>query len=247
MAFKTPKNPKNMSDEKIAARVQKMLLMRAKYLNDINNFHVRLMEGNSKTGEDCYTVSLIPIADCKNCSQCRKKCYDILNVCFIPAVQEVRAQMSAIHKADIDRFWNEVALQVRANNVKELRGNVGGDYDYEDFIRIRDTFKELPECDFLFFTKSYDDLNQYISENIDTYPDNFGFPKNVHPIWSVWPDMEGDNIYGVPESHILWPDGSTTAPEYGAYYCGGNCSDCHKWKEGCWNLKKDESVIFGSH
>ena len=49
---------------------------------------------------------MIPIADCKNCSGCKKECYDILNVCFQPAVQNDRARNSAVHKADIKRFWN---------------------------------------------------------------------------------------------------------------------------------------------
>ena len=78
--------------------------------------------------------------------------------------------------------------------------------------------------------------------------------KNVHPIMSPWLGMEFDNPYNLPCAHVLWEDGRTTAPDFKAKYCGGNCSECFyhfklkdKDKSGCWGLKKGEHVIFLAH
>ena len=91
----------------------------------------------------------------------------------------------------------------------------------------------------LFFTKAYEDLNVFL--------DNNEFPSNVKKIMSVWKDTPIENKHNVPVSHVLWEDGSTTAPEYGAVFCGGNCSECAFNGDGCWNLKDGESVVFRVH
>lgn len=234
-----------IKDEAVAKRVRKMLEIREEILKDVANYHVLLQKGNDKTGKACWTVSLIPIADCPNCSGCKNNCYDIRNDCIYPDVLFSRARNSAIHKADIERFWTEIKNEVARNDVKELRINVGGDLRYEDFVLIA---RELAgECEVLFFTKTYDDLNKFIKENIAKFPTNYGFPPNIHPIMSRWIGMECPNPYGVPESHVLWPDGATTAPEYGAYFCKGNCSACFMGHEGCPSLKQGESVVFEAH
>ena len=129
----TAKKIKNMSMEFIIGRVKKMFDLRTEYMKDIDNVHVKLQQGNSKTGRSVYTVSLIPIVDCgKNCKECKKECYDIINVCFQPAVQNDRARNSAVHKMDIKRFWDEVSYGIKYNCVETLRINVGGDVCAED-------------------------------------------------------------------------------------------------------------------
>ena len=94
---------KNMSFEAIMRRVKKMVEIREQYLKDIDNVHIKLQKGNTKTGQNCWTVSLIPIADCPNCTKCKYICYDVCNVCCQPAVQNDRARNSALHKADLGR------------------------------------------------------------------------------------------------------------------------------------------------
>lgn len=157
----------------------------------------------------------------------------------MPAVQNDRARNSAVHKADPERFWNEVDAQVKANYVTELRINVGGDLDDNDFAYVAELGRKNPKTMILFFTKNY--------QGINTFLDNNQFPENVKPIMSAWKDTEMDNPHNLPQSHVLWEDGSTTAPEYGAVYCGGNCSECAFKGEGCWNLKHGEHVIFKAH
>lgn len=230
---------KNMSFEAIMRRVKKMIEIRERYLKDIDNVHIKLQKGNIKTGQNCWTVSLIPIADCPNCTKCKYACYDICNVCFQPAVQNDRAKNSALHKADPKRFWEEVDMQVKANFVTELRINVGGDLSDDDFAYVAELGRKNPRTMILFFTKNYKGINKYLTNN--------EFPENVKTLMSAWEGMEIENPHHLPCSHVLWEDGTTTAPQYGAVYCGGNCSECAFRGEGCWTLKNGEHVIFNAH
>ena len=66
--------------------------------------------------------------------------------------------------------------------------------------------------------------------------------------------MEFNNPYNLPCAHVLWADGKTTAPDFKAKFCGGNCSECfhhykmgNKEKSGCWRLGNGEHVIFLAH
>lgn len=228
-----------ISEANLNHRVMKMLAIRDSYMKDIENCHIKVQKGNTKTGKDCWTISLIPIADCHNCEQCRQDCYDLRNVCFQPAVQNDRAKNSALHKADRSRYWNEILTQIRTHNILFLRLNVGGDLDKEDFSYIEAIADVCKDTSILFFTKNYKGINEFLSKHT--------FPKNVHPIMSAWNGMQMDNPHNLPCSHVLWEDGTTTAPDYGAYYCGGNCSDCAHNGEGCWTLKHGEHVIFKAH
>ena len=235
-----PKKIKKLSLDAIMNRVNNMLKLREAYINDINNTHIHLQKGNTKTGESCWTISLIPIVDCYNCKECMKECYDVINDCWQPCVQNDRARNSALHKVDPTRYWNEISTEIKKHFVSQLRINVGGDLNKNDFIHIKRIAEDNIQCDFLFFTKSYSALNEFLTEN--------EFSANVHPIISAWKNTELSNPFNLPVSHVLYADGSTTAPEYGSIYCNGNCSACHFNKgTGCWDLKKGESVIFPAH
>lgn len=234
------KEIKKIGKEAIMGRVKKMVDIREEFMTHIDDIHVKLQPGNSKTGRNVYTVSLIPIADCgHNCKECSKECYDIINVCFQPKVQNDRARNSAIHKMDIERFWNEVSYGIKFNSATMLRLNVGGDICNEDLPLINKVAKENPKCDILFFTKSYEEVNEFLNEN--------KFEDNVHCIMSAWKNTPMDNPHNLPVSHVLYVNGETTAPEYGSYFCNGNCAACHYNEEGCWTLKKGENVIFPAH
>ena len=238
--YKKPRRISNMCKDGMESRLTKMVQLRAKFENDINNAHVKLQKGNSKTGVSCWTVSLIPVVDCINCKECKGLCYDLRNDCWLPGVQKDRARNSAIRRKDIGRFWNEINQQIKDNFVEQLRLNVGGDLTYDDFIYVNQLGESNPRTDILFFTKSYEAINDYIEKH-------GMFTKNVHPIMSAWENVEMKNPYNLPESHLLYSDGRTTAPEFGAYFCGGNCTECHFNNEGCWTLKEGEHVIFPAH
>lgn len=240
MMANAEKKIRNMSMDNIIKRVHNMVSLREEYIKDIDNIHVKLQPGNSKTGRQVYTVSLIPIADCgPNCKECKKQCYDIINVCFQPKVQNDRARNSAVHKVDPERFWNEVSYGIKYNCVQTLRINIGGDINATDLPLINKIAKENPKCEFLFFTKSYEEVNEYLDTNI--------FEPNVHCIMSAWENTEMKNPHNLPVSHVLYADGRTTAPEYGAILCQGNCAKCKYNDEGCWSLKNGQHVVFPAH
>jgi len=207
--------------------------------SNVDNLHVKLQKGNRKTGPNCWTISLMPVIDCANCSHCMHECYDLKSDMIFTQVIEDRARNSVIHKADRARYWKEIDEQVKANFVTELRINVGGDLDYEDFEYVARIGKDNPRTMILFFTKNYAGINAFLNRK--------EFPNNVRPIMSTWNGLKMDNPHHLPQSHVLYSDGKTTAPDYGAYYCSGNCSECAFKGEGCWTLKQNEHVIFKAH
>ena len=230
---------KRIGRDAVFNRVAKLREIRNRMMEQADELHVKLQRGNRKTGQNCYTVSLLPVIDCPNCKECMWNCYDLKSDMIYKAVIEDRCRNSAIHKADPQRFWEEVNIQVKANFIRELRLNVGGDLNDDDFAYVAELGRDNPEVMILFFTKNYNGINKFLETN--------AFPENVHPIMSAWIGTEMDNPNNLPCSHVLYEDGTTTAPEFGAVYCGGNCSECAFKGEGCWSLKKNEHVIFRVH
>jgi len=55
-----------------------------------------------------------------------------------------------------------------------------------------------------------------------------------------------ENPYCLPEAHVQYKDGSTTAPD-NAVSCGGNCSECAQKSGGCWTLGSGEAIVFQEH
>ena len=110
-----------ISNEARNGRVQKMLALRDEWIKKIENgedVRIKLQPGNEKTGVNCWTVSLIPIADCYNCSVCMNDCYDINNVCYQPCVQNDRARNSALHKVNIAEYWRQVEENIKKNFIQ---------------------------------------------------------------------------------------------------------------------------------
>lgn len=226
-------------EEGFNKRLGRLTAARKEADTKVEKMHVRIQKGNSKTGANCYTVSLLPVIDCKNCGKCKNNCYDLKNDMMYPRVITDRARNSAIHSADPVRYWHEIDMQIKLNYVQELRLNVGGDLTDNDFAYVARLGKDNPRTQIMFFTKNYKGINKFL--------DNDSFPENVHPIMSAWQGMKMDNPHNLPCSHVLYEDGKTTAPLYGAYFCQGNCSKCAFNGEGCWNLKNGEHVIFKAH
>ena len=248
------------SRKAINNRMNQMRLKRDAIIADgVEKYHVRLMSGNSKTGINCRTCSLIPGVDCSNCvgkdgiGCLYGGCYDIQNVCWLPDVQETRAINSAIHKEDPERYWAEMAMQVRAQFVTELRINVGGDLTNKDFFYIENMGKANRSCHHLFFTKNDHGIAKFIEACGGI--ENTRYFKNVHPVLSAWKGMDLYNPYNLPVAHVKFPDGTCTAEDWElVYVCGGNCSECfyhyaneNKKASGCWGLKCGEAVLFDAH
>jgi len=238
--LKKPKRLNQYTKEGFARRTSRLIEAKEEALRHADRLHVKLQRGNTKTGNECWTVSLLPIIDCVN-SPCKMECYDLWHCCVMKSVVLDRARNSAIHEADIKRFWNEVDQQVKANYIRALRINVGGDLKYDDFKYVDSLATNNPNVEILFFTKNYAGINEYLEQH--------RFPQNLHAIMSAWKDFAMDNPHNLPVAHVLYADGSTTAPEYGAVYCNGNCTAClfDENEQGCWELSNGDNVIFPAH
>lgn len=125
-----------------------------------------------------------------------------------------------------------------------FRFHVSGDIPDDDYLKhmveiaLRNT-----HCEILCFTKKFCIVNRYL-ESCDESETNL--PSNLHLIFSAWKGLAMDNPYRLPEAHVRYKDGYTTARQ-DAKECPGNCTTCALTEGGCWILKSGEQVVFNEH
>lgn len=231
-------NYKEFGTEAVAKRVKQMLDFR--YEVDVDSAHVKLSYGNRKTGALVPSVSLIPVADCGNCSVCARGCYDVRNVCFQKTVQKSRANNSAILYEDKSKYFAEIEKAVKY--LRFFRWHVGGDIkDFDYLSHMVGIAVRVPTCEFLAFTKMYDVVNEWM--------DRAGkLPTNLHIIFSDWRGAEFENPHNLPVSSPLWADGTKglhcTDKQF---ICPGLCEECAEAWTGCWAAKNGETILFEAH
>lgn len=225
-------------EETISQRIRNMLEMRDEV--DVESEHIRLSYGNRKTTAMVPSVSLIPVADCGNCKLCYRGCYDVRNVCCYKQSRKQRAVNSAIFKSDRERYFQEIELHAHFH--RYFRFHIGGDIkDYDYLVRMVRVAADVPDCQFLCFTKMFDIVNEYL--------DKFeSFPDNLHIIFSDWRGMEMENRHNLPVSSPKWKD-STTGPNVSekSFLCPGNYAECATVGKGCWIAKKGDTILFEAH
>jgi hypothetical protein len=121
-----------------------------------------------------------------------------------------------------------------------FRFHVSGDIvDEQYMIHMADIAERQKHCEILCFTKKYEIVNAYI--------ETAGrLPPNLHIILSAWVGLEMVNPFLLPEAHVRYRGGSTTARD-DALVCGGNCTECAVTDNGCWSLGNSEQVVFCEH
>lgn len=127
-----------------------------------------------------------------------------------------------------------------------FRFHVSGDIPNSDyFSKMVEIARRNQHCEILCFTKKFEIVNDYIraTPTQEAFDD---FPNNLHIIYSAWVGLEMVNPYMLPEAHVRYRDGSTTARE-DAKQCNGNCTECAMTDGGCWSLKIGEQVVFDEH
>lgn len=139
-----------------------------------------------------------------------------------------------------DVYWREVEAAIMMSAF--FRFHVSGDIpDGAYFQKMIDVASRNSHCQIMCFTKKYEIVNAYLETN------GIGaIPQNLHIIFSAWVNLELVNPFSLPEAHVLYRDGTTTASE-GALRCGGNCTVCAQTGEGCWVLENGEQVVFNEH
>lgn len=232
------KNIQPIKVDAMKTRLAKMINARANYAASVSEHHVFISSGNRKTGFAVPSVSLIPVADCGNCSACSRLCYDLRNDCIYNGVIDSRAKNSAIAHEDMDRYFVEICGACRA--FRFFRWHIGGDILNMPYLRgMVGVAVENPHCNFLAFTKRYDLVNEFVAAG-------GVIPENMQIIFSAWPGAEMVNPYNFPVSSPLFVDGSHAAgPD--AIDCPGDCSNCAVMGSGCWTLKRGQGVKFAAH
>lgn len=198
---------------------------------------VSISRGNSKMGS-IPSVSLPAGLTCRGDCECTKKCY-------ARKIERLRASVRNAYRNNYDLltespdiYWREVTASVMMS--RYFRFHVSGDIVDDDYLaHIVDIAKQNPHCEILCFTKKYSIVNRYL----DKYQI---LPTNLHIIMSAWKGLTMDNPYKLPEAHVRYRDGSTTASNK-AIECGGNCTECAVTDGGCWTLKTGEQVVFNEH
>ena len=200
--------------------------------------HVCISKSNIKLGM-IPSVSLPTIVTCSPlaCKFCGKKCYARKMCKLRPSVNESYENNLDILLNDKDKFWREVSGSMALTTY--FRFFVSGDIYDKDFLEnMVLCAKKNKHCNILCFTKKYSLVNEYLEHH--------RLPKNLHLIFSVWKGLECFNTNNLPEAHVFYKDGTTTAKD-GAKYCSGNCTECAVENKNCWTLKKGEQILFREH
>ena len=191
--------------------------------------NVKLSGGNQKVGK-CPNVSLIPIKDCGNCSECRDTCYAMKAWRQYPDTRKAWSHNSKLFRSDPFAAIQTVVNQLRKKRkLPFVRIHVAGDFLNQDHVEAWALCAtEFPGTKFLAFTKMHE-LNYDV------------MPSNVSIVFSQWPGMP-DNA---PKGPRAWcQDGTETRIPDSAIHCPGSCEDCGM----CWELPKlGRDVYFDIH
>lgn len=197
---------------------------------------VKISKGNSKLGA-IPSVSLPSIKTCRNCA-CQEKCYAQKLERLRPAVRNAYQHNLEVWIKDPETYWREVEASIMMSRF--FRFHVSGDIpSFKYLVNMVEIARRQPHCEILCFTKKYNLVNEFIEQGGE-------LPGNLHMIFSGWVGLEMANPFSLPEAHVRYRDGSTTARE-DAIECSGNCTECALTEGGCWNLQKGQQVIFNEH
>lgn len=197
---------------------------------------VSISKGNSKMGS-ISSVSLPAIITCIKCD-CAKKCYAEKIARLRPSVRKAYQNNLQILLDEPAQYWREVEAAVMISRF--FRFHVSGDIvNAEYFDHMVEIAERNPHCQILCFTKRFEFVNAHIERDGE-------LPTNLHMIFSGWPGLQMQNPHQLPEAHVRFKDGGTTA-RLDAIPCGGNCTECAITNGGCWNLKRGEQVVFNEH
>ena len=199
--------------------------------------HVCISKGNIKMGP-IPSVSLSAYTTCRADAPCKPICYAAKIERLRPNVKNADARNLYILLKNPEQYWREVEAAIMVNHY--FRFHVSGDIPNAAYLhRMVDVAKRNQHCEILCFTKKYELVNDFLDTGKE-------LPRNLHMLFSVWPDLDCPNPHTLPEVHVIFRDGSTTAAD-GAKWCGGNCTECAKIGCGCWTIHEGEQLLLAEH
>lgn len=196
---------------------------------------IRISPGNTKMGP-IPSISLPAIKTCRACA-CHDKCYAHKLEKLRPSVRKAYESNLNLYTSDPDTYWREVEAAIMMN--RYFRFHVSGDIpDYDYLLHIISIASRVPTCEILCFTKRYEWVNRAL--------ETLSIPSNLHLILSAWQGFSMDNPHCLPEAHVRYRDGNTTA-RGDAIVCIGNCAECAIHDGGCWSLLCGQQIVFDEH
>lgn len=213
--------------------------------------------GNMKMGGDFPSFSFPPIASfyekeriCVACG-CNSKSKGCEG-CYAKRMYARFKQVAACYEDNYYTWKNNPGLIYKGIEAammmnKVFRFFVSGDIPNLSFFENEiEIIKRNPECQVIQFTKKYDVVNEYIEKNGE-------LPSNLHLIFSAWKGLQMSNPFLLPECHVIYTDGTTTASDdKRAWLCSGNCTECYLNKgsiehHNCFNVGKNEQILIKAH
>lgn len=201
--------------------------------------NIKISKGNSKLGA-IPSVSLPAGITCRSDCKCSKKCYAKKLERIRKSVRQAYQHNYRILKCMPDTYWREVEASIMMSRF--FRFHVSGDIPDKNYlIRMIEIAERNKHCEILCFTKKFSIVNEVVAGR-----KNNDLPPNLHLIMSGWKDLKMENPFHLPEAHVRYRDGSTTARD-DALDCGGNCTECALTEGGCWALGTGKQVVFDEH
>ena len=199
--------------------------------------NIKISQGNAKLGS-IQSVSLPAGLTCRNDCECSRKCYAKRLERMRPSVREAYKHNYELLKSSPNTYWREVEASIMMSRF--FRYHVSGDIpDKVYLVHMIEVAERNPHCRMLCFTKKYDIVNSFLKAGAT-------IPRNLQIIYSAWRGLRMDNPFQLPEAHVRYKDGTTTA-RADAKECGGNCTECALTDGGCWCLQSGEQVVFNEH
>ena len=201
--------------------------------------HISISLKNSKMGP-IHSISFPPYSVCGDLPCWTSGlCYIHKAIRQYPDTKNAYERNWKIYKENSNQFWSELEDDIKG--VRFFRYFVGGDIpDFDFFVNMVRVANDNPHCSFLCFTKKYGIVNKYLKET------NGQLPSNLHMLFSAWKGLKTPNPYLIPEAHVMFKDGTTTAKD-GARYCSGRCYDCAKACANCFSLNRGDQILFNEH
>ena len=221
---------------------QKGTMERMEYIEYLSNQsnEICMNNGNSKTGKACLNLSM-PVCTCRIDAPCKATCYACKGTQQIARVQAAYYRNFRLYMENADEFFEQMYCKIRFSGLPKVRLFDSGDFpNYEFLERTVALCKRTPNVKYMAFTKRYEWVNKWISENGEL-PDNLNIMFSAwHKIWEV------PNPYSLGVAYVDFDDKSLN-PEFpkNAFVCPGKESSCSACG-ACWN-KKLKAVIFHQH
>ena len=201
----------------------------------MKNNVVSISKGNSKMGA-IPSVSLPAGVTCNPSAPCFSLCYAMRIARRYKESRDAYSRNLDILQADPGAYW----LQVKAAAMvtRYFRYHVSGDIpNAEYFAEMVKLAHELPNTNFLAFTKQYYIVNEFVNNG-------GAIPSNLKILFSNWGAWKCENPHRLPECEIILK-GSQPAEDW--KICGGNCTECACCGIGCWELKSGETIAIYQH